>query len=312
MEDDLLKTRLDSYSKRGIFLGTSSWKYPGWMGQVYSRDRYEYRNRWSKMRFDRTCLNEYSETFPTVCFDGGFYRLPTPQMLRANFDQLPDGFRFSIKIPEEITVERWPQQKRYGQRAGIDNGHFMDATLLNEQLLEPLMPYHNKLGVLIFEFGTIYDSETAHPDVFARKLHNLLSRIPTDRFRFAVEVRNPSFLCDQYFRTLRDHRVAHCFNSWSRMPSVLEQLRHDGALTADFSVARFLLRPGRTYQQAVNLFEPYEHVQEPYPQGREAMVELIRQSTAKQIQLYVYVNNRLEGNAVQTIEEVLAANLDWR
>ena len=42
------------------------------------------------------------------------------------------------------------------------------------------------------------------------------------------------------------------------------------------------------------------------------MVELIRQSTAKQIQLYVYVNNRLEGNAVQTIEEVLAANLDWR
>jgi hypothetical protein len=30
---------------KGVFIGTSSWKYEGWMGQLYSPQRYEYRGK---------------------------------------------------------------------------------------------------------------------------------------------------------------------------------------------------------------------------------------------------------------------------
>jgi hypothetical protein len=75
----------------------------------------------------------------------------------------------------------------------------------------------------------------------------------------------------------------------------------------EHAVARFLLPPGRTYNQAVAELSPYERVQQPYPQGRAAMQRLIRVAMDDERTLYVFVNNRLEGNAIQTIEETTAA-----
>ena len=60
------------------------------------------------------------------------------------------------------------------------------------------------------------------------------------------------------------------------MPSISEQMQVPNVLTADHAVARFLLRPGRSYQQAVEMFSPYERVQDPYPEGRQALRGLVR------------------------------------
>jgi hypothetical protein len=42
-----------------------------------------------------------------------------------------------------------------------------------------------------------------------------------------------------------------------------------------FCAARFLLKPGRKYEEAVNSFQPYERVQEVYPEARAAGKKLI-------------------------------------
>jgi hypothetical protein len=54
---------------QGVYIGTSSWKHPGWVRQLYSSQRYEYRNKFAMTRFNRDCLREYSEVFKTVCDD---------------------------------------------------------------------------------------------------------------------------------------------------------------------------------------------------------------------------------------------------
>jgi hypothetical protein len=90
------------------------------------------------------------------------------------------------------------------------------------------------------------------------------------------------------------------------MPTVGEQLAVPDTLTAPHTVARFLLRPGRTYQQAVDRFAPYERVQDPYPAGRDALRQLIDACVPAGRTLYGFVNNRFEGNAVQTLDEVTA------
>ncbi|MEO8206434.1 MAG: DUF72 domain-containing protein, partial [Chthoniobacterales bacterium] len=118
---------------------------------------------------------------------------------------------------------------------------------------------------------------------------------------YAVEIRNKNFLQEEYFETLRQHNAAHVYNSWTRMPSVLEQLDLENSQTADFSVGRFLLKPGRAYDEAVKNFAPYKKTGEVYADGRKAISKLIRQSKGSKRKSFIYVNNRLEGNALQTI-----------
>ena len=112
-----------------------------------------------------------------------------------------------------------------------------------------------------------------------------------------------------YFECLRRANVAHVFNSWEAMPPVGEQLELDGALTnPEFTGARLLLRPGRKYEEAVASLKPYDKVRDVYPEGRTAALRLIEGAlkSAGRRGAYVYVNNRLEGNALETIAAVIA------
>ena len=50
-----------SLAARGVYVGTSSWKYRGWFGMLYDESRYIFRGRFSETRFKDNCLAEYSE-----------------------------------------------------------------------------------------------------------------------------------------------------------------------------------------------------------------------------------------------------------
>jgi hypothetical protein len=94
-------------------------------------------------------------------------------------------------------------------------------------------------------------------------------------------------------------------NNWTRMPPIIDQIAIAGILTAPFSAARGLLRPGRTYQQAVDMFQPYDAIKEENPQLRLGLAEAVRRCVADGRTLYAYVNNRAEGNSPKTIEGIL-------
>ena len=137
----------------------------------------------------------------------------------------------------------------------------------------------------------------AHLDPF-------LGALP-DSFRYGVEIRNQEFLTNEYFRCLRSHRVAHVFNAWTRMPEISDQMQLPEVYTADFTVARALLRKGRPYEEAVAKFSPYQRIQEPNEEVRQALRNLITRARGRNEPSYIFVNNRLEGNAPQTIESIV-------
>jgi hypothetical protein len=56
-----LHARLADLAGKGVFIGTSSWKYPGWRGMVYDESRYLYRGKFAKSRLEESCLAEYPE-----------------------------------------------------------------------------------------------------------------------------------------------------------------------------------------------------------------------------------------------------------
>jgi uncharacterized protein YecE (DUF72 family) len=289
-----------------FFIGTSSWKYEGWLGQIYDGQRYLTRGKLSTKRFETECLEEYAEIFPSVCVDAGYYRFPSEKYLANLCAQVPEGFRLSFKVTDEITVKKFPKLDRFGDRAGTDNTHFLDAKLFIDAFLGPLSPHRQKTGVLIFEFSAFYPTHFERLRDFITVLDDFLGQLPAD-WQYGVEVRNAKLLRPEYFDVLHAHNVAHVFNSWTKMPSVEEQMALPGAFTADFSAARFLLRPGRAYQQAVDSFQPYAETKETNEEARTAIKTLIQRSKTSPTPRpsYLFINNRLEGNSPSTIAAAL-------
>jgi uncharacterized protein YecE (DUF72 family) len=296
-----LASRLETFAAENIFIGTSSWKYEGWLDQIYSRDRYRTRGKFSKQRFESECLAEYAETFPIVCGDFSFYQFPSPEYWKKLFASAPDSLKFGLKVPEEVTCEVFPKHARYGPRAGLKNESFLNADAFRALFLEPLEPYASRVVPLIFEFG----SRSTAPIPFTDQLDRFLDALP-GTFRYSVEVRNREFLVARYFEALRAHNIAHVFDSWTRMPPISEQAVLPGAVTAEFTVVRALLRPGRAYEDAVKIFSPYDQIREENPEAREALRALIKRMREERRKAYIFVNNRLEGNAPETIRAVIA------
>ena len=302
---EALGARLHSLAEEGIYLGTSSWKYEGWMGQIYTRERYFTRGRFSQKKFDSECLTEYAETFPAVCGDFSFYQFPSESYWQRLFAAAPPQLKFGFKVPDEITVREWPKHARYGGRAGLENENYLDARLFENAFARPLERYQERVGVMIFEFGTMGRRHYEGAAEFAADLRRFLDALPSG-WRYAVEVRNKEYLDEPYFDALRAANAAHVFNSWTRMPALEEQVRLDAAHTADFTVARALLRHGRSYEQAVAAFQPYQRIQEENPGARQGLKDLIEKSRGKKQTAFLFVNNRLEGNAPQTIQAVVS------
>jgi uncharacterized protein YecE (DUF72 family) len=288
---------------QGIFIGTSSWKYAGWIGDIYSAARYETRGKFSKAKFEATCLEEYAETFPVVGGDFSFYQFPSDAFWAKLFASAPAGLKFGFKVPEEVTCPKWPTHARYGARGGMENPNFLDPDVFARLFHEALLPF-GRTACYIFEFGTLPKSLFADVGAFTTRLNHFLGALPTGP-RYSVEIRNADFLHPEYFAMLRAHNVAHVFNAWTRMPELHRQLAIDGAHTADFTVTRALLRYGRSYETAVKAFEPYDRIQDPYPESHEALLALIQTSLGQRRPAYIFVNNRLEGNAPGTIRGVI-------
>jgi uncharacterized protein YecE (DUF72 family) len=302
-----LQRALAVLAGKHVYLGTSSWKYPGWRGQLYTEDRYVWRGQFSESRFNKLCLAEYAEVFKTVCVDAAYYKFPDQRYLEGLFGDVPSDFLFSFKVTDEITIKRFANLARFGPRAGQSNEHFLNADLFASAFLAPCEPYRANIGVLIFEFSRFYPSDFARGRDFVAALGSFLAKLPSG-WRYGVEIRNKHFLHPDYFALLARHGVAHVYNSWDAMPSVSEQLAlPDSQTSPEFSVARFLLAPGRKYEQAVDLFSPYDQIKEPNEEGREAGAELIRRTAVRGSpkSAFLYVNNRFEGNALQTIVAML-------
>lgn len=292
--------------RHGAFLGTSSWRYEGWCGTLYDEDRYLWGTHFSKKRFRERCLEEYAETFPSVCVDATYYALPRKRFLAGLVEHTPEDFVFSFKVPDDITIRTFPRLPSFGGRAGKGNDFFLSHELLEMGFLLRLEKMRERVGALIFEFSHFHPGEYAHGRDFVADLDAFFSRAPKG-WNYAVEIRNANWLHPDYFAMLSSHGVAHVYNQWTRMPPVLEQMALHPPEENPFVAARFLLTPGRSHEWSREQFEPFHQLREIDPGAREAMSRLLVGAMAGDGSrpTYLYVGNELEGNALHTISDVL-------
>lgn len=290
----------------GIRFGTSSWTYPGWQNLIYF-DSYA-----NARDFNQRSLGEYCHhpLLRSVGIDSSFYRPLSPSQWTGYASLAPPEFKWVWKLWERLTIPKFPALPRYGTLAGLTNPDFLNSELFSREVLPSLsLPeVAPHMGPMVLQFPTIPSGVLSATDFFGR-LSVFLGQLPSN-VSAAVEVRNPEYLCAEYFSVLNFHGATHCFNHWHRMPALSVQMKaaaQAGGLKANFLVARILTPLGVSYEQAVKLFSPYSAIKRPNPEMRRDVQRLVRRALERSSEAYIIVNNRAEGCAPLTIRAIAEA-----
>jgi uncharacterized protein YecE (DUF72 family) len=193
-----------------MHLGTSAFTAAGWLGTFYP-DALQ----------PADYLSYYAQHFDTVEVDSTFYRIPSLSTVRGWNAKTPKGFIFAVKVPQVITHEK----------VLVD----CDAEL--KQFVDTMDLLGGKLGPMVFQFPYFNRSVFTSGAQFLVRLKAFLNKLPEGR-RFALEIRNKSWLDAQLADLLREHRVALVLQDQSWMPRPRE-FKFD-PITADWTYIRWL------------------------------------------------------------------------
>lgn len=238
-----------------IFVGTSGWSYKHWVGRFYPEELK------AKM-----WLQYYAERFNTVEINSSFYHLVAPNTYAGWYSGTPDNFQFAVKASRFITHIK--------RLADID-----DALL---KYMEGVRNLREKLGVVLFQFppSMRYDRER-----ILSFIEVLYEREVLPGVRVSFEVRNRSFLIDEFFEVLTVNNIALCFSDW---PGV----EVDFPVTADFVYIR---RHGPKSLYASNYSD-----KELFTDAR-----FINRCSKEGIDCFIYFNNDANAFAVDCCFRVL-------
>jgi uncharacterized protein YecE (DUF72 family) len=233
-----------------------------------------------------------------VEIDRSYYE-PLPATLYAQYAaQVPDDFRFVVKAHEDCTVTRFPLHARYGAKAGTVNPRLLDVAWATDAVVGPTLEgLGAKLGPIVFQFSPF---EVKSPGRFAEKLHGFLSRLPKGP-TYAVELRNDALLTNAYGQVLTDTGAIHCHNIWGTMPSVLAQRERLPPLKRTVLLARWLGRPGDSYEAAKARYEPFSKLVDEDLPRRAELAQLVRIGLQENSEVYVVANNKAEGRSPESL-----------
>ncbi|HTQ78925.1 MAG TPA: DUF72 domain-containing protein [Thermoanaerobaculia bacterium] len=282
-----------------IRLGPSTWSYPGWEGLVYD-------GPYSVSRLAREGLAACARhpLLRAMGIDRTHYSPVEAAELAAYAADVPPGFRFLVKAHEALTLARFPDRPRYGRERGLGNPLYLDAAYAADAVVAPYaLGLGEKGGGLLFQFAP---QDLGGPARFADELGTFLSALPRGPL-YAVELRNRELLTPRYAEVLAATGAVHCINAYPRMPDVRTQARLAGVASGPAVLVRWLLRAGKTYEEAARLFAPFDRLHEEDPATREALAELSRDALGRGQPVLITVNNQAEGSAPLSIGKLAEA-----
>jgi uncharacterized protein YecE (DUF72 family) len=205
--------------------------------------------------------------------DSTFYAVPPARTVRDWADRTPEHFRFSLKLPQEITHEN-----RLRNCEGITNLFFERAAELG-----------NKLGAVLIQLG---------PDFGPSELPALASylpRLPTGTVNIAIEFRQRGWIHEGVLALLAEHNVSLALVDARWIPRNVMQGLADKP-TANFAYLRWM-GPNRDIVD-------YSRVQ--FDRGRElASWAAIVGDLVKRVRVvYGYVNNHFAGHSPATVRSL--------
>jgi len=285
-----------------LFLGTSSWAFPGWAGIVYGEAAPE-------PVLAREGLRAYAAHPILTCagIDRTFYG-PVPATELARYAaQVPDAFRFVVKAPGLVTDAFI---RGAGGKPAGDSPRFLDAAFAAAHFVAPCIEGLGvKAGPLVFQFPPLGRSIVRDPARFAARLHRFLDALPAGPL-YAVELRDSALLGAPLAAALGATRARYCFGVHSRMPDIAAQAATLAGLVPGPLVARWNLHAGYAYEAAKRHYAPFDRLVDEDPVTRGALAARCREALAAGQPAFVIANNKAEGSAPLTLIKLAEAVLN--
>jgi uncharacterized protein YecE (DUF72 family) len=271
-----------------IRIGTCGWKYPSWEGLVYSGGAAD------------SYLSQYARVYSSVEIDQWFWALPEPRTVSEYLQAVPDDFRFTIKVPNSITLTH--MYKKKGEDEPKPNPDFLSPSLLAE-FVSRISPMKEHTGVLMLQFEYLNKKKMASQKEFlgaletffcARKVNGALSG-----WTCAIEPRNPNWLNDDYFNFLASRGLGHVFLQGYYMPPVTSIYQTCAGLLTGASVVR-LHGPDRQGMEKLT-GERWDKIVAPKDRELPGIADMALDMQTRGLVVYLNVNNHYEGSAPLTI-----------
>ena len=170
-----------------LHIGTSGWSYKHWLGIFYPE----------KLKA-AAYLEFYTTKFSCVELNSSFYHLPLKKTVEGWIDRTPDTFKFCLKLSRFITHQM--------QLFNVDEAL--------QKFFEVFEGMKEKLGPVLVQLPPqlLYDEPRIR--YFVELLQS-----EYDQYRFAIEIRNRSWINDRLFDLLSQSGVAFVIaDSGNRYP----------------------------------------------------------------------------------------------
>lgn len=285
-----------------LFLGTSSWSFPGWEGLVYEQALPE-------SKLSRLGLAAYSQhpLLNAVGIDRGFYSPMTRAQFEQYATQVPDSFRFLVKAPQLITDATIRDDSG---RPGTLNPHHLDAGAAITHFVEPCIEgLGDKAGVLVFQVSPLPRGWLADTPAWIERLGAFLLKLPKGPC-YAVELRDPALVTPRLVKTLADAGVQYCLSLHDRMPPIDRQLRALDALDAMRPgplIVRWNLHQGLRYNAAREQYAPFNRLVDEDLPTRSTLATRAAATLLAGHTVTVIANNKAEGSAPLTLDRLAQA-----
>jgi uncharacterized protein YecE (DUF72 family) len=282
----------------GLRLGTSSWAFPGWARLVYDRAATE-----AELARDGLAAYARHPLLRAVGLDRTFYAPIGADAYARYAAQVPEGFRFLVKAVQACT---FPAVRAPGPGGGAwtPNPRFLDPAFAADAVVRPAVEgLGAKLGVLLFQFPPLPRPQVRDAAALAARVGSFLGALPPGP-SYAVEIRNRELVVPAWGEALSAAGATHAFVVHPAMPPVEEQA---GVLSPERQpslVVRWMLGHGRGYEEAKDLYAPFDALAAPDPDARRQIAWLCRRAAGLGRGGIVVVNNKAEGSSPLSVLEL--------
>lgn len=280
-----------------VKMGTCSWKYDSWRGIIYPEQ--------GKLT---NHLQAYSEHLDSVEVDQWFWslfgvdkvKLPDAKTVNQYLLSVPKDFRFTIKIPNSITLSHFYSHGKPKGAPLEPNPHFLSTDLFN-RFLKRIEPLKANTGVLMFQFEYLNKQKMASQGEFLKRFDEFVGALPGD-YSYAVETRNPNYLNEKYFQLLNRHNLAHVFVQGYYMPPIIEVFRKHGDFIKDLAVIRLMGTDRKGIEERAG--NKWGKIVDSRDNELPDIVTIIKELEKRKVKVFVNVNNHYEGSAPLTIKKI--------
>jgi uncharacterized protein YecE (DUF72 family) len=264
--------------------GTSSFSERSWVGAFYPEGT-------APTEF----LSFYATQFAAVEIDATYYAIPDDRVVDGWASRTPERFKICAKFPRSI-VHGGSEAQPDAQRVLVPEVIGDDV----ERFLTSMARLGDRLGPLVLQLPYFNRDAFDGPARFLARLGAFLERLPPE-FRYAVEIRNKSWIGRPLLDLLRAHRTALVLVDLAYMPHPADLQTRLDLTTTDFVYTRLI--GDRKAVDAIT--EDFDRIVVDQTRRLGRWATLLEGYLARGIDTWVFANNHYAGHAPATIRDLV-------